>query len=218
MADLGGEDFFEIVRNDPATARCPFLLVSREKPARFSGPLDLWQAPGLSPQELIGVVLEHLEGLGPSPDPRPATAVDEPPLTDDLLLDDAPEEGPVPGEAPDEGGAQLQGTLELIGLFDLLSFLNQMRKSGRLLVQLGEAAQFVLDGGEVVWAEYGLLSGEAAFFRAFALTEAAPGAPFTFSPLRQGEVRGLPHTITTPTQHLMLEATVQLDHARAAHG
>ncbi|BDP43454.1 hypothetical protein DAETH_34230 (plasmid) [Deinococcus aetherius] len=217
LADMGGEDFFEIVRNDPATARCPFLLIAREKPARLVGPLDLWHAPGLSPQELIGVVLEHLERLGTRPPEVPGEGENS--FSDDLLLDDAQDGGPTPDEALDEGGAGLHGTLELIGLFDLLTFLNQMRKSGQLLVQFGEVvAQFVLDGGEVVSAEYGVLSGEAAFSRTFAMTEATPGAPFTFHPLRQSEVRGLPHTITTPTQHLMLEATVQLDHTRAAHG
>ncbi|WP_146009493.1 DUF4388 domain-containing protein [Deinococcus planocerae] len=222
LTDMGGEDFLEIVRNDPATASCPFLLVAREKPPRLTGPLDLWQAPGLSPQEMIGVVQGHLERLGPRlPEaPQPPEAVgDEDPFTDDLLLDDSADEGPAPDEPLDEGGAGLQGTLELIGFFDLLTFLNQMRKSGRLTVQLGDlTAQFVLDNGEVVWAECGGLGGEAAFSRTYALTEATPGVPFTFHPLRQGEVRGLPHTITTSTQHLMLEATVQLDHARAAHG
>lgn len=219
LGDMGGADLLDILRNDPATARCPFLLIAREKPAHFGGPLDLWHAPGLSPQELVGVVLGHLEEL-PREEPTapPAEAADpggEGPLTDDLLLDDGPDDGAAPEETADEGGAGLQGTLELIGLFDLLTFFNQMRKSGRLFVHLGETAQLVLDGGQVVWAEHGGLSGEAAFHRTYAATEATPGAPFTFHPLRQGEVRDLPHTITTPTQHLMLEATVQLDHARA---
>lgn len=215
-ADMAGEDLLEILRSDPATAHCPFLLISRERPARFAGPPDLWQAAGLSPQDLIGAVLEQLTRLDSPPPGRPE---DGDPSTGHSTPGESPGGLPVPDGSADGSEAQLCGQLELIGLFDLLTFLNQMRKSGRLLVQLGDVvAQVVIDAGEVVSAEYGVLSGEEAFFHTFAATEAAPGAPFTFRPLRPGEGLTLTQTLTTPTQQLMLAASVQLDHARAAHG
>lgn len=99
----------------------------------------------------------------------------------------------------------LNGSLESVSLPGLLQLLSAERRTGRL--QLGEGALW-LEEGSVVHAERGGLQGEEAVY---ALVEIA-GGEFAFE---DGE-RSSSRSVSSPTEHLVLEAACRRDQRRRA--
>lgn len=59
LGDLRGEELFDIVRSDPATAWVPFYLLADEAPQNFIGPLNRLLSPRFTSQQVLEAVLRQ---------------------------------------------------------------------------------------------------------------------------------------------------------------
>ena len=190
--DLSAVEFHEIVRSETGTAQTPLLLVSDTPPSWLDRRLDVYVSRNSTSRQLVSIMME----------------------TTLRLTQDPFQLQPLQG-APD--AAQMRGTLEIMNLFDLLVSFNQMRKTGRIIVNVGDTEALIyLETGEVRHVEYGGNNGIAALKQAFAETDLAPTSSFGFAMTSEELVTSLPLTIPCTTSQLLLEIAVHLDHVRAS--
>ncbi|GGJ69796.1 response regulator [Deinococcus aquiradiocola] len=190
--DLSSVEFHEIIRSEPGTQGVPLLLVTDRVPGWFDTALDVPVGRDRTSRELVEAITDATTRLARDP-------VKLTPLT------------------PAPVGAQMRGTLEIVNLFDLIVSFNQMRKTGRIMVTVGNTeAVIYLMRGEVWHIEYGGHTGQQALLNAFADTEVAPTSSFAFAILPEPLVELLPRTSLTSTSRLLLDIAVHLDHVRSA--
>ena len=125
----------------------------------------------------------------------------------------------------EEAPSQLQGQLVDFPLGDLLAWVGEMGLHGHWTVDLGTelfspGAYLLMQGGDVVYAEYAGLSGKAAMTSLMRAVEQTEHAGFRFcavaAPLPVPRMADL----HLSTSRLLLEVAVDLDHAHsgpAAH-
>jgi hypothetical protein len=109
----------------------------------------------------------------------------------------------------------LEGKLGALSLFDLLGSLTQNNTSGHLYLELAEAkGLLVIIRGRIVHAAFGKQVGEEALLTIFATTEEENDARFRLesSPTFTS---ALVATIETPTDKLLFDIAVKLDHEMA---
>lgn len=190
--DLSAVEFHEIVRSEPGTEKTPLLLVADTPPSWLDRRLDVYVPRSSTSRELVSIMMETTLRLNQDPFRlQPLQA------------------------APDS--AQMRGTLEIMNLFDLLISFNQMRKTGRIIVNVGNTEALIyLQAGEVRHAEYGGANGEAALKQAFAETDLSPTSSFGFAGASEELVASLPLSIPSATSRLLLEIAVHLDHIRSS--
>lgn len=100
--------------------------------------------------------------------------------------------------------AELTGTLEEVAVTDLIQTLELSRRDGEIsVIHAGIESRLWCSGGEVVAAESGKLSGEAALYRILALDEGEVVAEFR--PVRRER------TIWKPTPLLLLDGARRKD-------
>ncbi len=105
----------------------------------------------------------------------------------------------------------ISGTLQAMPLSELVQILNQTRKSGLLRLQGAEqAGELYFDGGEVLDARFGSLTGKAAFHALLGWER----GKFGFDPAHRRTAPGLGE----PTLPLLMEGMRLLDEARKARG
>ncbi len=120
----------------------------------------------------------------------------------------------LPGAPGAPRPVQLHGTLESVGLFELAGTISAMRKTGCLGVRHAERESLImLRGGDITHGEYSGVHGEDALLRTFSAVHNAPQAHFHFERLPTELGERVPQTIHTPTERLLLELAVHLDHA-----
>ncbi|GAA4004332.1 DUF4388 domain-containing protein [Deinococcus rubellus] len=187
LGDLSGAEFHEIVRSEPGTRSTPLLLLS-DTPHHWLDPhLDLSVPYTSTSRELVAALMK-------------------------LIRRSTQTQGQLGGfgDAPDP--AQISGTLEIMNLFDVITTFNQMRKTGRILVNVaGAEALIYLLSGEIRHTEYGIASGHPALLQAFVDTYELPTSFFVFTVAPDPLVECLPETITLQTSRLLLETAFQLD-------
>jgi Domain of unknown function (DUF4388) len=177
--DLSAAELHEILRDDPASRDTLVLISGETLPPRYGEDNDILVPPGLSSAEHIVYALRAI----------------------DVNL--------APGWL-DAQAAALSGDLSDLPLPDILMCLQDLKLSGLLLLHFGaQAAQIIVQGGEIIDAEYAqasplesvadlLLSGHDGTFRFHALSPQA--------------LASYPRQITVSTQHLLMEAAVEADH------
>jgi len=103
--------------------------------------------------------------------------------------------------------AGLVGSLETMPIADLVQVLNICRKTGLLRLSRGrDSASLYFEDGEIRHAEAGDRTGEEAFYRLMAWTDAA----FAF----ESGVRAASASLAQPTMTLLMEGLRRIDESR----
>ena len=192
MSDLSAMEFHEIIRSEPETRETTLLLVTDAPPLWLDPKYDVCIPSGYSSRDLVMRLVEKTTRL--AKDPFRLQSLDPAPTN-----------------------AQMRGTLEVVNLFDLIVSFNQMLKTGRIIVNVGDTeAMIYLLRGEVWHVEYGNISGKRALLTAFADSDRAPTSSFAFDVVTEALVERLPQTVRMFTSRLLLEIAVHLDHVRSA--
>lgn len=199
-------------------------------PAAPEHPLAL---PAIVPPPIVGTTLDPAMALpqmgGPILDPvAPPAAVASPPplLPPPPALAAAPASAslrPDPAARPAPGvpaSAELrtipngtfQGSLDVMDLANLTQAIASVGKSGRLILALPQGGGMMLfDTGRVVHAEYRNWVGEEAFGALLSAShEGGPGR-FCFLPAPAGQISGMPRTIDTTVDRLLLSSATAID-------
>lgn len=185
LEDMGGRDLYDLVCDDEALRQVPFVLLTGSLTDLAPLPQHALLGAHATPAEVLAAAFTLLVAAG---------RLAEPPR------------GKV-------GGAhvKLSGTFEALSLFDLVTSLNRGRKSGRLVVAVGQAeAVLHFDEGSLIHAHLDRANGEEAVMAIFSAVERAPASAFGFS-AAPGEPGGGLATIQTSVDKLLLQAAVALD-------
>lgn len=195
VPDIDGWELCSIVRSDPSMAGVLFLLLAGPDDEVPEGPADC------GPDRMLvgdfataAIVSEVVSLLGPA----------------ELLEPLAPA---APPAAPEAAG--LRGALNVMDLPDLAQAIALGAKTGRLILTLpsGEGV-VVFERGRPVHAEFGPLTGEAAFAGLVATAHREGQGRFAFTPLER-LTPGLPKTIQRSVEQLLLAVASQIDEGRA---
>ena len=173
--------------------------------------------PAMAPPPVAGPTL-------PPVAPPPAVASPPPVLPPAPAVAAAPAPPrPAPASLPAAGvpaSAELrtipngtfQGSLDVMDLANLTQAIAAGGKSGRLILALPQGGGMMLfDNGRVVHAEYRNTVGEEAFGALLAAShEGGPGR-FCFLPAPAGQMSGMPRTIDTTVDRLLLSSATAID-------
>jgi len=198
--DMDGCELFGIVRSDPKTGDIPFLLLAGLE-RHIAG-----QAAEAGVDRLctghVSVVsfLEGVRGLLAG-EPIPAAATPAP--------------API---APAEPAPQMmRGSLDVMDLPALAQAIAMGGKTGRLALKLAAGpGTLEFEAGQLVHAEFGGESGEAAFTDLVCSSQSEGGGDFCFTPLPPEQAGKLPRTIHRSVDRLLLRIAAGIDEGRAA--
>lgn len=111
---------------------------------------------------------------------------------------------------PKKSPPMLEGRLDVLNLFELLSTLNQSKATGQLRLDFEPTKGYIwLEQGQIIDARFEAHQSEEALLRLLAKAQSQPNTGFA---LNQGK---LPNpTIQRPTQQLLFDIAVKLDHLR----
>ena len=193
LEDMDGRDLFDIICDDAALRRIPFILLS-DNPS--DTPL---LAPGLTNTDNTAVTLSART----DPGNVLATAFTLLMLSGRL------------GERS-QAGVKLSGTLEALTLFDIVTSLKHGGRSGQLVVRFSDAEAAVqIRKGRLIHANFGRAVGEDAVTAVFARADREPGAEFRFESSAKVLAAQQLVTIDTPVDKLLVQIAVSLDENRA---
>lgn len=190
VPDVGGWELCSIVRSDPSMAGVLFLLLAASgddvpEDALDGGP-DRMLVGEFTPETIVAEVAGLLSAAA-----VPRTA---------------------PGERAPGG---LRGSLAVIDLPDLAQAIALGGKTGDLRLALGAASgRIVFDRGRVVHAEFGPLTGEAAFAALVATAQRGDHGSFAFEPCERVDP-GVPRTIDRSVKQLLLGIAAAIDERHA---
>ena len=185
LDDMNGRDLYDLVGDDAALRQVPFILLSGTGSDLVlpDHQLILWaQASAAEVLAAAFTILLTSGKLGVTP-----------PL----------ERGYTPSEV------KISGTLEALTLFDLVVSLGQGKRSGRLVVLIGDLeGTLFLKGGRLNHATFAEATGEDAVQEIFARVHHEPETSFLFV---GGVPAKTPKTIRTSLDKLLLQVAVGLD-------
>ncbi len=195
LDDMSGRDLFDIIGDDAALRRIPFILLSDD-------PADA-ELGAQNPTQLAAQATALTLSAGSHPGDVLAAAFA-------LLL----RSGKL---AETQGGnVKLSGTLEALTLFDIITSLKHGGRSGQLAVQFGDAQGTVqLRRGRLIHAAFGRAVGEDAVKAIFARAEQEPKTAFRFESSAKVLAAQQLVTIDTPVDKLLVQVAVALDENRA---
>ncbi|HEU4369688.1 MAG TPA: DUF4388 domain-containing protein [Methylomirabilota bacterium] len=105
-----------------------------------------------------------------------------------------------------------QGSLEVMDLADLVQAIAGGGKNGRLILALPQGGGLMgFDKGRVVHAEYRNTVGEEAFGALLAACHGEAAGRFCFLPTKAGQSSGMPRTIDTTVDRLLLSSATAID-------
>jgi hypothetical protein len=115
------------------------------------------------------------------------------------------------------GTRTFQGSLGVLEIEELTQAIAVGGKTGRLVLVLSAGGGLVVfDGGRVTHAEFGGLTGEAAFEALVAASHRERGGKFCFIPVHPTEVRTQPKTIVRSVDQLLLDVARAIDEEKRA--
>lgn len=188
IPDIDGYELCSIVRSDPALGGVLFLLLAGAGAELPEGALKA------GPDRLLVGEFTHDTIIGE---------------VKSLLSAAAPVAAPAP-----EPSRAVQGSLGVMDLPDLAQAIALAGKTGHLGLGLTAGpGSVVFERGRVVHAEFGALTGEAAFSALVAAAQREAGGSFCFSPLEQltsSAARSMNRTI----EELLLSTAAEIDEGR----
>lgn len=200
-ADMDGYELCAIVKSDPTTKSLPFVLLASPtepaSPAANHAAVDLLLSGDLGVSMIVarvGILLLR-DSIARVRRPR------------------SPEEPTPDGKTPVEVGERsLQGSLAVMDVMEVIQVVSAGRKTGRLELSLRTGVgSIVIDGGQVVHAEYGGLSGEAAFAALVTASQRERGGSFCFNPVQRSRALDGPKTIQKSVAQLLLSIAAEID-------
>lgn len=201
LEDLPVAEFHREVRGRPHLAETKFIHITRDGEAVISsGVRDITVNGDISAEDLwagLSTYIGHVMPVKETPEEQ-------------VILEAEVRRAKSPGR-------QLYGSFEVIGAFEIMTNLQQGRKTGLMTMSiLGVEAKFFFRDGQIIHAQYLHLEGEQAAQKAVLRADAeAVGSSFTFVPLDSYILTAMPRSIDRPTDRLLLELAVMLDHQRA---
>lgn len=193
LEDMAGHDLFELVCDDEALREVPFVLLTDAYKDIVPLPQHALLGAHATPAEVLAAAFTLLVATGNLAEPPPR------------------------GRTDGKGKVKVSGTFEALTLFDLVSALSHGRKSGQLVILIGDAeAVLYLDAGNLSHAHMGRANGEEAVMAIFSGVERNPGSEFSF--LMSDEFGGGLVTVQTPVDKLLLQAAVALDEQKRVPG
>ena len=203
LEDMSGHELFDLVCDDDALRQVPFILLSDTGGDLVLPDHHLILGAHAGPTEILAEALSLLLMTGKLAEPAPD------PLRRSYERDYS------------SGAVKLSGTLEALTLFDLAVSLGQGKRTGRLVVQIGDAeGTLYLSGGRLHHATFLERAGEDALQLIFAAVHHAPQTPFLFVGGESGHApttapttlpTTIPTTIRTSLDKLLLQIAVNLD-------
>ena len=191
LGDMSGRDLFDLVCDDATLRQVPFILLSDAGGDLVLPDHHLILGAHAEPTEILAEALSLL-------------------LVSGKLAETAPNPLQRRYERDFESGAvKVSGTLEALTLFDLVVSLGQGKRTGRLVVLIGEReGTLYLKEGRLCHAAFSERSGEDALQLIFARVHHAPQTLFLFV---YGLPAKTPTTIRTSLDKLLLQVAVNLD-------
>ena len=184
LEDMDGRDLFELVCDDEALRQVPFVLLSGSFADIVPLPQHALLGAHATPAAVLAAAFTLLVAAGKLAEPRRGAG---------------------------DKHVTLSGTFEALPLFDLVTSLNRGRKSGRLMVEVGDdEAVLHFDEGNLNHAHLDRANGEEAVIATFSAVERRPTSTFRFV-AASGESGGGLVTIQTSVDKLLLLAAVALD-------
>ena len=196
--DMDGCELFGIVRSDPKTGDIPFLLLAGLE-RHIAG-----QAAEAGVDRLCTghvSVISFLDGVRAllAGEPMPAART------------------PAPIEPAEPAPQMMRGSLDVMDLPALTQAIAMGGKTGRLALELAAGpGTLEFEAGQLVHAEFGGESGEAAFTDLVCSSQSEGGGDFCFTPLPREQAGKLPRTIHRSVDRLLLRIAAGIDEGRAA--
>ena len=191
LEDMSGRDLFDLVCDDAALRQVPFILVSDAGSDLVLPDHQLVLGAHTGPTEVVAEALSLLFATGK------LAEVPSDPLRRGYRREF------------ESGAVKVSGTLEALTLFDLVVSLGQGKRTGRLVVLVGETEGVIfLKEGRLCHATLQERRGEDALQFIFAAVHHAPQTPFLFA---HGLPAKTPKTIRTSLDKLLLQVAVNLD-------
>lgn len=187
LAEMGGVDFYNMVREDTQLSLVPFVLISGSGQDNL-GDLDTVLPIDTRPSEVVRTAYK-------------------------LILDLTRKTFEVPIGDPKTRTSSIQGQLGDVSLFELAQWLAKSVKTGNLTVVLmgGLQATCLFVKGQLIHAEFAGRRGEDAVLHLLMQAESKQGR-FDFEPLSESELILEPISIKKTTDQLLLSVAVQMDH------